>query len=77
VAEEKILNISKLKIVCKNCKTTIETDLGTTIMSCPACETKFGINREDGENYFTDLHNVLTKMKLNKTADFIFVCEED
>ncbi len=75
--ESKILNITKLKITCENCNTVVETDLGTTILGCPACNTNFGVKRDGSDDYFVELYNVLQKMKFIKSAKFSLICEDD
>lgn len=75
MAEEKILNIKKLKIACSKCKTEIITDLGATAYSCPVCGQGFGVRGD--MNYFIRLYELLLELKSNPAAEFSFICEKD
>lgn len=73
--EKQILNIKKLKVVCKKCNTEIITDLGYTAYSCPVCGQSFGVRND--KNYFTRLYEVLCELKNSQMADFSLICEKD
>ena len=73
MAEEKILNIKKLKIVCKQCKTEIIADLGSTAYACPVCGQSFSVRRD--MNYFIRLYEILLELKNNPAAEFSVICE--
>lgn len=73
--ESKILNITKLKIECASCGTTIITDLGKTVYQCPTCEQTFNVNRET--DYYVQLKQVLETLKSVGGAKFSLVCEHE
>lgn len=75
MAEEKILNIKKLKMVCKQCKTEIVADLGSTAYSCPVCGQSFGVRGD--MNYFIRLYEILLELKSNPAVEFSIVCERN
>jgi len=75
MAEENILNITKLKITCKECGTEVITKIGRTIYACPDCNNSFNVNRE--KDYFALFKDVLTTLKDNNSADFSILCEEE
>ena len=72
--ENKVLNIKKLKITCKNCKTEVITQIGRSIYSCPDCGASFNVNREN--DYFIAFKDVLNKFKENVNAEFSIICED-
>lgn len=72
--ENKILNIKKLKVECKKCKTEIILALGDTAYKCPVCGESF-INGSN--NHFKSLANVLTDLATHHTAEFSLICEKE
>lgn len=72
--DEKISNIKKLKITCKNCKTEIITDIGKDIANCPCCYAKFIQSIDD--NPYQSLSQTFATLKQSVTADFSLVFDE-
>ena len=75
MAESKILNIKKLKIVCKNCKTEVITDIGKNIANCPCCYAAFGATLRD--NPYQILADAFATLSQNIAADFSLICEDE
>jgi len=74
MAEEKVLNITKLKIECKSCGTQVIADIGKSVYACPTCNQTFSVNRED--DYYVKLKHSLEALKSVSGANFILMCEE-
>lgn len=69
-----LMNITKIKAVCKNCKTEIIFKVGKKIRLCPLCNAEFAKFDDDD---FYELGRILKKLGENKEAEFYLLGDSE
>lgn len=64
-----VMNISKIKAVCKVCETEIIFNIGKKVRFCPVCNAEF--TKFDDDRFY-ELATILKELDKTQTLIFIF-----